>query len=161
MKTRNIVIVTRDIGGTGMGNIGMNAFMFSDNIYELPIPSFETAYGATQGFPATALYADNYCMTIIVEDTGFSGRLSLPENENDYFDYSMYDDQGVCINKERAAEVGAICDVRVMDYHGQDALELYQPVGGTAPMEHFGYLVSVVTWDAEGYKILEQRVESK
>lgn len=50
MKTRNIVIVTRDIGGTGMGNIGMNAFMFSDNIYELPIPSFETALGMNGSF---------------------------------------------------------------------------------------------------------------
>lgn len=58
MKTRNIVIVTRDIGGTGMGNIGMNAFMFSDNIYELPILSFETAYGDEWQFPGmeTAIF---------------------------------------------------------------------------------------------------------
>lgn len=28
-------------------------------------------------------------------------------------------------------------------------------------MEHYGYLVSVVTWEAEGYKVLEQRLESE
>lgn len=104
-------------------------------------------------------HSDNYCLTVLVEDTGFSGRLSLPEN--DFFDDSMYDDQGVCIDTERAAKVGAICYARVTDYHGQDALELYQQISGTAPMEHFGYLVSVVTWEAEGYKVLEQRLESE
>ncbi len=52
-------------------------------------------------------------------------------------------------------------NAHVTDYHGQDALELYQPISGTAPMEHFGYLVSEVTWDSKGYKVLEQRVESE
>lgn len=158
-KSSNIVVVTRDTGGTGMGTIEINAFTFSDNIYELSLPSFETAYGYAQGFLATAPYSDNYCLTVLVEDTGFFGRLSLPEN--DFFDYSMYDDQGVCIDTERAANVGAICYARVTDYHGQDALELYQQISGTAPMEHFGYLVSVVIWEAEGYKVLEQRLESE
>lgn len=158
-KSSDVVVVTRDTGGTGMGTIGINAFTFSDNIYELSLPSFETAYGYAQGFTATAHYSDNYCLTVLVEDTGFSGRLSLPEN--DFFDYSMYDDQGVCIDIERAATVGAICYACVTDYHGQDALEMYQPISGIAPMEHFGYLVSVVTWETEGYKVLEQRLESE
>lgn len=157
-KSSNLVVVTRDIGGTGMGTIGINAFMFSENIYELALPSFETAYGYAQGFSATAPYSDNYCLTVFVEDTGFSGQLSLPENDS--FDYSMYDDQGVCIDTKCSAEVGTICHARVTDYHGLDALELYQPIGGTAPMEHFGYLVSVITWESENYKVLEQRVES-
>lgn len=156
-ESSNIVVVTRDTGGTGMGTIGINAFTFSDDIHELSLPSFETDYGYAQGFLATAPYSDNYCLTVLVEDTDFSGRLSLPENE--FFDYSMYNDQGVCIDTERAATVGAICYARVTDYHGQDALELYQPISGIAPMEHFGYLVSVVTWEAEGYKVLEQRLE--
>ena len=158
-KSSNIVVVTRDTGGTGMGTIDINAFTFSDNIYELSVPSFETTYGYAQGFPATVAYSDNYCLIVLVKDTGFSGRLSLPEN--DFFDYSMYDDQGVCIDTERATEVGAICYAYVTDYQGQDALELYQPISGTASMEHFGYLVSVVTWETEGYKVLEQRVESE
>lgn len=158
-ESGNIVVVTRDIGGTGMGTIGINAFTFSDDICELSLPSFETAYGYTQGFLATAPYSDNYSLTVLVEDTGFSGRLSLPEN--DFFDYSMYDDQGVCIDTERVAAVGAICCARITDYYGQDALELYQQISGTASMEHYGYLVSVVTWEAEGYKVLEQRLESE
>lgn len=158
-KLSNTVVVTRDTGGTGMGTIGINAFTFSDNIYELSLPSFETPYGYEQGFLATAPYSDNYCLTILVEETGFSEVLSLPEN--DLFDFSMYDDQGLCIDTERAAKVGAICYARVVDYHGQDALELYQQISGTASMEHYGYLVSVVTWEAEGYKVLEQRFESE
>lgn len=158
-KSSNTVVVTRDTGGTGMGTIGINAFTFADNIYELSLPSFETAYGDAQGFLATAPYSDNYCLTVLVEETGFSGLLPVPEN--DFFDYSMYDDQGVCIDTERAAKVGTICYARVTDYHGQDALEVYQQISGTAPMEHYGYLVSVVTWEAEGYKVLEQRLESE
>jgi len=158
-KSSNIVVVTRDTGGTGMGTIVTNAFTFSDNICELSLPLFETDYGYAQGFLATALYSDNYCLTVLVKDTGFSGQLFLPVN--DFFDYSMYDDQGMCIDTERAAEVGGICYARVTDYHGEDALELYQQIRGTASMEHYGYLVSIVTWEAECFKILEQRLESE
>lgn len=152
----DVFIASFDTGGTGFSNYSLYALSYNDGLKFLPAPTFQTVYGQSFGFAASALYTDHYCICVSVPETGFSDTIYLPDlMTND----SLYDESGNCINTECTVDVQNLCSVSTVDYQGKNAIKLVQPIGNGSAMQNLGYLISLITWKNQECIVLNQSVE--
>lgn len=158
----NAVIITLDVGGSGMGHILLYAICFNDDIEFLPLPNLYDEsieeLGGSFGLRAKGKLIDNYSVGIEYEETGFQGYISLKKDNLNPLFMDDYDEEGKVLN-DITIDISAICSVKENILEGNHYIEITQYVYGPNPSDGIGFFISNLRWVDGELEISNQTCE--
>ena len=144
-----VVIITLDVGGSGMGHILLYALYFNEGIEFLPLPNLYDEsieeLGGSFGLRAKGKLNDNYSVVIEYEETGFQGYISLNKDNLNPLFMDDYDEDGNILN-DVAVDISAICSVKENILEENHYVEITQYVYGPTPSDGIGFFISNLRW---------------